>query len=129
MSAKAQILRDSKGNITVQMQGNLGHEYGLGIKKELVKLADENPACKITVDLGGLSFVGSSGICHFIETIDQMSKDARYENRIGLTNVSGEFKRVFRLFSMEEANIIWDEQEEVEADVTPTAPKKHLFEN
>lgn len=107
MSMKANILRDALGNITVQMNGDLGYEHSIPFRDELKQLADENPHSKITIDLGGLDFVGSSGICHFVETVESMNKGTN--KRIGLSNVSTEFKKIFRLFSFEEADIVWDE--------------------
>lgn len=104
---KANILRDALGNITVQMNGDLGYEHSIPFRDELQQLADENPHSKITIDLGGLDFVGSSGICHFVETVEAMNKGTN--KRIGLSNVSTEFKKIFRLFSFEEADIVWDE--------------------
>lgn len=107
MSMKANILRDAMGNITVQMEGDLGYEHSIPFQEQLKDIVQDNPHAKITVDLGGLDFVGSSGICHFVETVEALSKVN--QNRIGLSNVSGEFKKVFRLFNFNEAEIIWDE--------------------
>jgi len=69
MSIKANILRDAMGNITVQMQGDLDYEHSTPLRDELNSLATDNPNSRITVDLGGIDFVGSSGICHFVETV------------------------------------------------------------
>lgn len=107
MSMKANILRDALGNITVQMEGDLGFEHGIPFQNELQSLLSDNPHAKITVDLGGLDFVGSSGICHFVETVEILNK--KTNNRIGLSNVGKDFKKIFRLFDLNEANIIWDE--------------------
>tara|TARA_B100001971_G_C18268046_1_gene596809 strand:+ start:264439 stop:264828 length:390 start_codon:yes stop_codon:yes gene_type:complete len=104
---KANILRDALGNITVQMEGDLGFEHSIPFKEELQQLVQENPHSKITIDLGGIDFVGSSGICHFVETVETMNKD--HAKRIGLSNVSKEFKKIFRLFSFAEADLVWDE--------------------
>ena len=109
MSMKANILRDAMGNIIVQMQGDLGYEHSMPLRSELKELAEENPHAKITIDLGGLDFVGSSGICHFVETVQLLNKEETVNKRIGLSNVGQEFKKVFRLFTMDEAEVIWDE--------------------
>jgi len=131
MSMKANILRDALGNITVQMEGDLGYEHSIPFRQELKTLVDENPHSKITVDLGGLDFVGSSGICHFVETVEALNKGTN--KRIGLANVSGEFKKVFRLFSFEEADMVWDElgiDETETKDLNSTfGNRKRTFEN
>lgn len=108
MSMKANILRDALGNITVQMQGDLDYEYSIPFRNQLSDLATENPNAKITVDLGGVDFVGSSGICHFVETINALNKK-NGNKQVGLSNVSGDFKKIFRLYSIEEAELIWDQ--------------------
>ena len=107
MTIKANILRDALGNITVQMQGDLDYEHCVPFRNELNELASENPNAKITVDLGGVDFVGSSGICHFVETIQILNNEAG-QQQIGLSNVNGDFKKIFRLYSIEEAELIWD---------------------
>mgnify|MGYP002152395883 CR=1 FL=1 len=130
MSMKANILRDALGNITVQMEGDLGFEHSIPFKDELKQLMSDNPHSRITIDLGGVDFVGSSGICHFVETVEAMNKD--HAKKIGLSNVSKEFKKMFRLFSFEEADLIWDElgiEEESSASLNSSfGNRKRTFE-
>lgn len=109
MSMKANILRDAMGNIIVQMQGDLGYENSMPLRDELKQLAQENPHSTITIDLGGVDFVGSSGICHFVETVQLINKQEEASPRVGLSNVSKEFKKIFRLYTIDEAQILWDE--------------------
>jgi anti-sigma B factor antagonist len=109
MSMKANVLRDALGNITVQMSGDLDYENSMPLRRELHELSVDNPHSKITVDLGGVDFVGSSGICHFVETLSLLNKEKIQTQKISLSNVSGDFKKVFKLYTMEEAEIIWAE--------------------
>ena len=109
MSMKANVLRDALGNITVQMSGDLDYENSMPLRRELHELSVDNPHSKITVYLGGVDFVGSSGICHFVETLSLLNKEKIQTQKISLSNVSGDFKKVFKLYTMEEAEIIWDE--------------------
>ena len=109
MSMKANILRDAMGNITVQMEGDLDYEHSNPLRDQLKDLASENPQAKITVDLGGIDFVGSSGICHFVETVQIINQKKKEHNKMTLSNVSKEFKKIFKLYSIEEAEIIWDQ--------------------
>jgi anti-sigma B factor antagonist len=108
MSMKANILRDAMGNITVQMQGDLDYEHSMPLREQLNELSTENPQSRITVDLGGIDFVGSSGICHFVETVQLINTKKNYYNKMSLSNVSLEFKKIFRLYSIDEAELIWD---------------------
>jgi anti-sigma B factor antagonist len=108
MSMKANILRDAMGNITVQMQGDLDYEHSMPLREQLNELSTENPQSRITVDLGGIDFVGSSGICHFVETVQLINTKKHDYNKMSLSNVSLEFKKIFRLYSIDEAELIWD---------------------
>ena len=109
MSMKADILRDALGNITVQMRGDLDYEHSMPLREQLNVLSETNPQARITVDLGGVDFVGSSGICHFVETVQIINKQKNDHNKMTLSNVSGEFKKIFRLYSIEESELIWDQ--------------------
>lgn len=133
MSMKANILRDALGNITIQMSGDLDYEHSMPLRDQLYDLADENPNSRITVDLGGIDFVGSSGICHFVETIQILNKQKQEHNRVALSNVSGEFKKIFRLYSIDEAELIWDqfdlENDETSNLATRFGGRKRTFSN
>jgi anti-sigma B factor antagonist len=129
---KANVLRDALGNITVQMSGDLDYENSMPLRRELHELSIDNPHSKITVDLGGVDFVGSSGICHFVETITILNKKKIENTKISLSNVSGDFKKVFKLYTIEEAEIIWDEfdmdSDETESMNTQFGNRKRTFQ-
>lgn len=133
MSMKANILRDAMGNITVQMSGDLDYDHSMPLREQLNELANENPQAKITVDLGGIDFVGSSGICHFVETVQIINQKKQSHNRMSLSNVSQEFRKIFRLYSEAETQMIW-EQFDLENDETSDLStrfgnKKRTFSN
>lgn len=109
MSMKADILRDAMGNITIQMRGDLDYEHSMPLREKLNTIASQNPHAKITVDLGGINFVGSSGICHFVETVQTINQKKHELNKMTLANVSGEFRKIFKLFSIDEAELLWDQ--------------------
>lgn len=132
MSMKANILRDAMGNIIVQMQGDLGYENSMPLRSELKQLADENPHSTITIDLGGVDFVGSSGICHFVETVQLINKEIDNQ-KVGLSNVSKEFKKIFKLYTIDEAELLWDEfsmdSDDTKGMNTLFGNRKRTFEN
>ena len=134
MTMKANILRDALGNITVQMNGDLDYEHSMPLRDQLNDLAADNPQSRITVDLGGIDFVGSSGICHFVETVHMINKSKQEHNRMALSNVSQEFRKIFKLYSIEEAELIWD-QFDLDTDETSDLSmrfgggKKRTFSN
>ena len=133
MSMKANILRDAMGNITVQMEGDLDYEHSTPLRSELVELAKENPNTKITVDLGGVDFVGSSGICHFVETVQAINTDKQDFNRMTLSNVSQEFRKIFKLYNIDESKLIWDQfdfdNDDTESLQSKFGARKRTFEN
>lgn len=104
MSMKAQIMRDSTGNIVVQMQGDLTFDNSIPLREELYSIASRHPESEIHINMSGLDFVGSSGISHFVETIKILKTNCRQE--IVLSNINPDFVRVFNLYGMEEAKAI-----------------------
>jgi anti-sigma B factor antagonist len=101
---KANILRDANGNIIVHMQGDLNYDHSLPLRNELQTIATSNPNSKITIDLGAIDFVGSSGICQFVETVKYL-KESR-KAAVNLSNVKPEFLKIFRLLSLNEADYV-----------------------
>ncbi|MBT4791414.1 MAG: hypothetical protein HON90_07570, partial [Halobacteriovoraceae bacterium] len=83
--------------------------HSMPLRDQLNEIATDNPQSKITVDLGGIDFVGSSGICHFVETLQIINQTKDEHNKMKLANVSTEFKKIFRLYSIDEAELIWDQ--------------------
>ena len=104
MSMKANILRDANGNIIVHMQGDLNYDHSLPLRNELQNIANANPHSTITIDLGAIDFVGSSGICHFVETVKYLKENRK--NNVTLSNVKPEFLKIFRLYSLNEADYV-----------------------
>ncbi len=103
MSMKANVIRDANGNIIVHMQGDLNYDHSHPLRNELNSIASNNPNTKITVDLGAMDFVGSSGICHFVETIKLMKER---NNTVNLSNVKPEFLKIFKLLALNEADYV-----------------------
>lgn len=104
MTMKANILRDANGNIIVHMQGDLNYDHSAPLRSELQQISQSNPNCSITIDLGAIDFVGSSGICHFVETVKLIKQ--RHKENVQLSNVKPEFLKVFKLLSMNEADYV-----------------------
>ena len=53
-----------------------------------------------------MDFVGSSGICHFVETVKIVNK--KWNHKLSLSNVRGEFVKVFKLYDLNEEDIFID---------------------
>lgn len=128
MSMKARVRTDAHGNITIHMEGDLNYENSSPLKNELESLTKENPTSKITIDLHGLDFVGSSGIGLFVDTIKALNEN---RERIRISNVKTEFLKVFKLYDLDLMTVIEDE---FDSDDTATlsqqfAGRRRTFEN
>ena len=107
MSIQAKMIRDAQGNIVIHMQGDLNYEHSLPLRHELQNLAMKHPSARITIDLGAIDFVGSSGICHFVETLKLLKE--KNQRLIALDNVKTEFVKVFKLYGLDEADHLADQ--------------------
>jgi anti-sigma B factor antagonist len=103
---QAKMIRDAQGNIVIHMEGDLNYEYSIPLRQELQNLSTQHPNAKITIDLGAIDFVGSSGICHFVETLKFLKESNK--RIVALDNVQEEFVKVFRLYGLNEADHIAD---------------------
>lgn len=95
---KSNISRDFQGNLTIHMEGDVGYEYGEPLKKEIASLLKRNPFTTLTLDIAKLNFVGSTGICHFVDTLKILNARTK---RVTLTQVSEEFHRLFKLYNLD----------------------------
>jgi len=131
MSMKANVLRDANGNIIVHMQGDLNYDHSYPLRNELQQIAKNNPNSRITIDLGAIDFVGSSGICHFVETVKLMKETQHYN--INLSNVKPEFLKIFKLYSLNEADYVAElmnfDNDETENLNTKYGNRNQTFEN
>jgi anti-sigma B factor antagonist len=131
MSMKANVLRDANGNIIVHMQGDLNYDHSLPLRNELQHISNSNPNSNITLDLGAIDFVGSSGICFFVETV-KFLKDAHKSN-VTLSNVKPEFYKIFKLFSLNEADYVAElmqfDNDETENLNSKFGNRNNTFEN
>jgi anti-sigma B factor antagonist len=128
---KANVLRDASGNIIVHMQGDLNYDHSEPLRNELQAIANQNPNARITIDIGAIDFVGSSGICHFVETVKYL-KEGRKMN-VSLSNVKPEFLKIFRLYSLNEADYVAElmnfDNDETENLNTRFGNRNQTFEN
>jgi anti-anti-sigma factor len=90
--------------LVVSVDGKLSFDNQDAIKLELARLArsieqeaaqpNDSAATKIVFDLGGLEFVGSSGISNFVQTLKEFT--LRSPIKPTYTNVGTEFRRVMQ---------------------------------
>ena len=131
MTMKAQILRDSLGNIIVQMQGDLDYATSKPLRDKLQVIVDAHPESHVQIDMAGMSFVGSSGISHFVDTLKLLY--IKREEKIELNNVDQDFKKVFELYGLTSAMVIINNfdlhTEETDSLNKVYGNRKHTFEN
>ena len=97
MPLEATVHTDAIGNLTVQLVGSLDYENNIPLKMQLESLVEKNPLSNVTLDMHFLEFVGSSGIGHFVELVNNLNTE---RIRIYLSNVKPEFIKVFKLFNI-----------------------------
>jgi anti-sigma B factor antagonist len=128
MSIKANLLRDSQGNITVQMQGDFDYENSIPLRQELTQLISDHPQALIRIDMSGIDFVGSAGIGIFAETLKLLYKQRQLG--LSLSNVHQDFQRVFKLYGIDQEMF---EFTNIENQALPQQPasfqRRRLFEN
>ena len=120
---KADVTTDSFGNITVLMKGGLNYENTGNLQQELIDLIKTNPTSLITIDMDGVDFVGSSGIGTFVEIVRTLNTQTGRQ-RVSLSNVKSEFRKVFKLYTMEES---WIEVDDFGMDDNETASISHFY--
>ncbi len=121
MTMKAKVRTDSSGDITIMMEGGLDFENSMPFRRELEGITKDNPACKITLDLNRLDFVGSSGIGYFVETIKSLNEK---KDQIRISNVRTEFLKVFKLYDLDLMSLMIEE-----FDTDETQEMSQMFAN
>ena len=122
MSMKANVMRDSWGNIVIHIEGHMNYDNTISLREELVGLSRSNPTSHIKIDLSATHFVGSSGLGHFVETLKILQKSK--SQNLTLTNVSDDFGRIFRLYGFEAEGLI---VEHFEQDQGPSTELNQKF--
>lgn len=132
MTVKSKITTDASGNIIVEMQGGFDYEHSQLLNYELAKIVQKHKTATIMLDLNSMDFVGSSGIGDFVETLKILNRAS--EKQIKLINVKSEFRRVFKLYNLEDSFTLSSETqctivEQFENDDTELNGKNRTFEN
>lgn len=128
MTMKARVRTDALGNITIHMEGGLDFDNCIPLREQLKEMIQSNPSSQITLDLHSLEFVGSSGIGHFVETINSLNKN---REKVLLSNVKTEFLKVFKLYHMDamEALVTDFDDDETHDLSSRFANRKNTFQN
>ncbi|MDH4468798.1 MAG: STAS domain-containing protein [Bacteriovoracaceae bacterium] len=124
MSMKANVMRDSWGNIVVNIEGHINYDNTISLRQELISLSKNHPTSKLKIDLSGMNFVGSSGLGHFVETLKLLQE--RNVHQLSLANVSEDFGRIFKLYGFEAEGILIDQFDQ---DQTPGQDLNKKFGN
>ncbi len=128
MSLEANIHTDSQGNLTIHMRGGFNYESIKSLRQELNRITTKNPYSHITLDMNQVDFVGSTGIAHFVDTLNVLNKNKTF---IQMANVKSEFIKVFKLYKMEalETMIQEFENDDTENLGQMFANRKRTFSN
>jgi anti-anti-sigma factor len=93
----AHVHLDSFGNLYIQIHGELNFENMQWVRQELYDLSEKYPASSLTIDFFKLDFVGSSGMNHFVETIQTL---LRRKASTFICHLRSEFYKVFQLYGL-----------------------------
>ena len=95
MSLRANVTQ--QGEITVvALEGKLDYESQDVLKASLVTMMQSGK--KLVVDFGGLNFVGSSGITHFIRSLYEVQESGLLPPRF--CNVRSEFRKIIAAYDI-----------------------------
>jgi len=122
MSMKANVMRDSWGNIVINIEGHMNYDNTISLREELVGLSKAHPTSHLKIDLSAMSFVGSSGLGHFVETLKLLQKSK--SQNLTLSNVSEDFGRIFKLYGFEAEGMMIDQFDQ---DQTPSEELNQKF--
>ncbi len=128
MSLEANIQTDSEGNLTIHMRGGLDYDSIQSLRQELQDITTNHPYTHITLDMNQVDFVGSTGIAHFVDTLNALNRNRA---NIQMANVKSEFIKVFKLYKMEALELMLQEfdNDETEFLSQKFANRKRTFSN
>ena len=128
MSMEANISTDTHGNFTIHMKGGLSYDNIKQLQDEISIMNNKCPHSRVTLDMDGVDFVGSTGISHFVQTLNILNSRKK---DIKLSNVKSEFMKVFKLYSLSamETLILKFEDDTTEDLSQEFANRSRTFEN
>lgn len=88
---------DIDGTVVVALEGSVDIYSSTELRGEL-KVALDNQAPKLVVDMEGVTFVDSSGLATLIEALQRIK---RYEGSLSLCNLSKNVRGVFELANLD----------------------------
>ena len=107
MKLKEKMLRDAYGNITIHVEGDLNFSHGQKMQNDIAEILEENPFVELNFDLTKAELVGSTGVSHFVDTI-KFFQEKHSDRKIKLANVSPYFKRLFKVYDLNEDDLYLD---------------------
>lgn len=106
MSLRASLL--NQGEITViALEGKLDFENQDILRENIITLSRQGK--KVVVDMEGLSFVGSSGITHFIRSLYELQEKGLKVPH--LCNVRSEFRKIITAYDINKEFSIHENRE------------------
>ena len=121
MKLKERVLRDAYGNITIHVEGDLNFSHGHRLQESVEEILQENPYIDVNFDLTKAELVGSTGVSHFVDTLNFL-KDNHGDRNIKLANVSSYFKRLFKVYNLSSDDLYVDF--DLDSEITANMNKK-----
>ncbi|MGZ3712849.1 MAG: STAS domain-containing protein [Bdellovibrionota bacterium] len=106
MSLRASLL--NQGEVTViALEGKLDFENQDILRESIISLTRSGK--RVIVDMEGLSFVGSSGITHFIRSLYELQERGMVVPH--LCNVKSEFRKIINAYDLNKEFFIHESRE------------------
>lgn len=105
------ILSQSDDVYVISLEGKLDIESAGPLKEACQKLTKKTK--KIVFNMDKLSFVGSTGIMPFVQTLEKLAIDDKIE--VKFCKVKSEFKRIFSASPLKDLSVFEDESSAVKS--------------
>ena len=112
------------GVIVVHLKGRLSYEWAGVFRSSCLEQLNRLHYEKIVFNLSELSFVGSSGINEFLETITELSSDKFSE--IKFCGVAAEFQRIFQVSPLKNIEIYENDKKACRSFQLPMGSKSDV---
>ena len=96
------------GVMVIHLRGHLSYEWAGVFRSNCLKQLAQLQYEKVVFNLSQLSFVGSSGISEFLETITELSSNRTPQ--IKFSGVANEFQRIFQASPLKDIEIYEDDK-------------------
>jgi anti-sigma B factor antagonist len=105
---------DTNSTEVLALEGEIDLHRSPVIKQQLAAIIDRRPAC-ILVDLGGVSYMDSSGLAVLVEALQKLSSNG---GRLGLFGLGQSVRHIFEIARLDQVFRIFPDEAAARAALT-----------